>query len=79
MGDHTHKIPMSLFKDNRSKVIDELRKDERLAGKKAMLLLQGGDNISFYDTDVDYVFRQVKSILFVVNVYVGTITNSNGL
>ena len=60
MGHQTLEIPMSLFKENRTKVINELRKDERLAGKKAMILLEGGDNISFYDTDVDYVFRQVK-------------------
>lgn len=59
MGAHTHPIPMTLFKGNREKVMGELRKVDRL-DDKAIVLLQGGDNISLYDTDVDYVFRQVS-------------------
>lgn len=59
MGVNTLKVPMTLFKENRAKLIGELKKVQRLDAK-AVVLLQGGDNISLYDTDVDYVFRQVS-------------------
>lgn len=61
MGSHTHKVPMTLFKENRAKLIVELQKVQRL-DTKAVVLLQGGDNVSLYDTDVDYVFRQVSDL-----------------
>ncbi|XP_063698867.1 xaa-Pro dipeptidase [Culicoides brevitarsis] len=57
MGKHTLKVPMTLFKENRAKLIGELKKVNRL-DNKALVLLEGGDSLSLYDTDVDYVFRQ---------------------
>lgn len=60
MGVKTLQVPMTLFKENREKLIGELKKVQRL-DTKAVVLLQGGDNISLYDTDVDYVFRQVST------------------
>ncbi|EDS44757.1 xaa-pro dipeptidase [Culex quinquefasciatus] len=61
MGPNTHSIPMTLFRENRDRVMAELRKVPALEGKQALVVLQGGDNISLYDTDVDYVFRQFVS------------------
>lgn len=61
MGTKTHQVPMTLFSENRSKLVAELKKNQRL-DNKAVVLLQGGDNMSLYDTDVDYVFRQVSSL-----------------
>jgi Xaa-Pro dipeptidase len=61
MGAHTHPIPMTLYEANRSKVVDALKQEKRLASNAAVLL-QGGDNVAHYDTDVDYVFRQVSHI-----------------
>ena len=61
MGTKTHQVPMTLFSENRAKLVAELKKNQRL-DNKAVVLLQGGDNISLYDTDVDYVFRQVSNL-----------------
>lgn len=58
MGAGTHSIPVSLFHENRHRVCAELRKNG--AGNAGtFILLQGGDTLGFYDTDTDYVFRQV--------------------
>lgn len=59
LGEHTLAIPMTLYKENRERVAAELNKVNRL-DDKAVLLLQGGDSINHYDTDVEYVFRQVS-------------------
>lgn len=56
MGHDTHKVPLELFALNRRRLV------ERLQTKKlgnVIVLLQGGDDKNFYDTDVVYVFRQV--------------------
>lgn len=66
MGPNTHSIPMTLFRENRDRVMAELRKIPALEGKQALVVLQGGDNISLYDTDVDYVFRQVRTIQLIM-------------
>jgi Xaa-Pro dipeptidase len=65
MGDNTYPIPMTLYKANRSKVVEELKKEKRLSANGGVVLLQGGNDISHYDTDVDYVFRQVSHFFFV--------------
>lgn len=57
MGPNTLAVPMSLFRDNRIKLIEELKKQTGI-DDKTYVLLQGGDDISVYDTDVQYVFRQ---------------------
>lgn len=60
MGPHTFAVPMATFKENRERVADALV--EANPGKQfanSIILLQGGSDISLYDTDVDYVFRQV--------------------
>ncbi|XP_055538050.1 xaa-Pro dipeptidase isoform X1 [Wyeomyia smithii] len=67
MGPETHAIPMTLFRENREKVIAELRKGRTFSGR-ALILLQGGDNISLYDTDVDYVFRQESYFTYLFGV-----------
>lgn len=58
LGPGTHELPLSLFQANRQRVCDELKKSDAV-DSNTFVLLQGGDTISFYDTDTDYVFRQV--------------------
>lgn len=58
MGPGTLSIPLSLFRDNRQRVCTALRAAVQ-STDHTFILLQGGDNISFYDTDTEYVFRQV--------------------
>ncbi|XP_058463293.1 xaa-Pro dipeptidase [Malaya genurostris] len=67
MGPHTHAIPMSLFRENRERVVADLRKLRNFE-PRATILLQGGDNISLYDTDVDYVFRQESYFTYLFGV-----------
>lgn len=59
MGPGTHAIPLSLFRDNRNRVCTELKKNP-LLDESSFVLLEGGKSIPFYDTDTDYVFRQVR-------------------
>lgn len=61
MGPGTYAVPVSMFKENRLRVIAELRKQQNV-GDNSYVLLQGGDNISLYNTDVDYIFRQVSFV-----------------
>lgn len=60
MGPKTLAVPMSMFKDNRSKLVTALKGANSNGVANSIVLLEGGDNISLYDTDVDYVFRQVS-------------------
>lgn len=59
MGPGTYAIPLSLFRDNRNRVCTELKRNPSVDAS-TFILLQGGDIIPFYDTDTDYVFRQVS-------------------
>lgn len=65
MGPGTHAIPVSLFRGNRLRVCNALQafsKPEAI-DEKTYVLLQGGDSINWYNTDVEYVFKQVNSQL----------------
>lgn len=46
--------PMELFRENRKRLVDKLVGDH----KGSVVLLQGGNDLSHYSTDVDYEFRQ---------------------
>lgn len=56
MGPGTHEVPMELFEQNRKRLVDRLR--AKGVGN-AVVVLQGGSDIPFYDTDTTYIFRQV--------------------
>lgn len=66
MGPNTHPVPVSMFKDNRDRVIAELRKHSDVSDN-SYVLLQGGDSINLYNTDVEYVFRQVSFLSIYLN------------
>ncbi|XP_059045139.1 xaa-Pro dipeptidase [Achroia grisella] len=51
MGPGTYEVPLSLFATNRQRLAEKLQPGQ-------VVLLQGGDSINHYDTDVEYVFRQ---------------------
>ncbi|XP_052742195.1 xaa-Pro dipeptidase [Bicyclus anynana] len=51
MGPGTLEVPLSLFAKNRERLAGKLRNGQ-------VVVLQGGDDISHYDTDIHYVFRQ---------------------
>lgn len=55
MGPHTKGVPLELFLENRSRLVKQIQEKN----KDSLVLLQGGNEISFYDTDTSYLFRQV--------------------
>ncbi|CAG5099419.1 Similar to PEPD: Xaa-Pro dipeptidase (Homo sapiens) [Cotesia congregata] len=59
-GEHTMTVPKSLFYGNRTRLAQRLR--EKAAGvapgEGGFVLLQGGDEVPFNDTDINYEFRQ---------------------
>ncbi|XP_014205223.1 xaa-Pro dipeptidase [Copidosoma floridanum] len=58
-GVHTMKVPMSLFADNRRRLINRLREKPEVAEVAgSFVLLQGGVDVPFNDTDVNWPFRQ---------------------
>ncbi|XP_018564988.1 xaa-Pro dipeptidase isoform X1 [Anoplophora glabripennis] len=54
MGPGTLEVPTALFALNRKRLVEKLQGVK----KDAIVLLQGGSELPFYDTDVTYVFRQ---------------------
>lgn len=63
MGPNTLAVPLSMFRENRERVCDALlRHADVQAG--AVVLLQGGDTLPLYNTDVDYLFRQEPFFMY---------------
>lgn len=60
MGPGTHAVPLSLFRDNRLRVCNALKSIPNIGDDRTFILLQGGGEISLYNTDVEYIFRQVR-------------------
>lgn len=56
MGPGTLEVPLSLFATNRQRLAEKLKPGQ-------VVVLQGGEDIPHYDTDVHYVFRQVSTNL----------------
>ncbi|CAH0562011.1 unnamed protein product [Brassicogethes aeneus] len=54
MGPNTLEISPELFQLNRKRLVEALRKQNLTS----VVLLQGGSEIPFYDTDTSYLFRQ---------------------
>lgn len=58
-GDHTLKVPMSLFRENRERLLARLKRNNDLPAANTFVILQGGIEIPFNDTDTNWPFRQV--------------------
>lgn len=50
MGPHTLSVPVELFALNRSRLVASLKNQI----EDSVVLLQGGDEVPFYDTDITY-------------------------
>lgn len=57
-GDHTLKVPMSLFRENRDRLLARLKRKTEVTAAKTFVVLQGGVEIPFNDTDINWPFRQ---------------------
>lgn len=58
MGEGTYQVPMELFDLNRKRLSEKLRAQSDVP-KKSLVVLQGGQGLSRYCTDVELAFRQV--------------------
>lgn len=56
-GDHTLKVPMTLFADNRRRLMKRLKKNPEVKNF-SFIVLQGGSDIPYDDTDVCWPFKQ---------------------
>ncbi|XP_028142452.1 xaa-Pro dipeptidase isoform X2 [Diabrotica virgifera virgifera] len=54
MGAHTFEIPPILYETNRKRLVERLKKDIA----NSVVVLQGGSEVSIYDSDTTYLFRQ---------------------
>nr|BAN21025.1 xaa-pro dipeptidase pepd/pepq [Riptortus pedestris] len=54
MGNSTLEVPITLFAENRNRLLAELKK----VTPKSIVFLQGGVAINHYNTDTEYPFRQ---------------------
>lgn len=65
MGPNTHAVPLAMFRENRERVCAALLgHSSAVVLPQALVLLQGGDSISLYNTDVEYVFRQEAFFMY---------------
>ncbi|XP_028027414.1 xaa-Pro dipeptidase-like [Bombyx mandarina] len=61
MGPGTLEVPLSLFATNRERLANKLKSGQ-------IVVLQGGEDVNHYDTDVQYVFRQEAYFTWVCGV-----------
>ncbi|CAB3255794.1 unnamed protein product [Arctia plantaginis] len=61
MGPGTYEVPLSLFVKNRTRLASKLKSGQ-------VVVLQGGEDVNHYDTDVQYVFRQEAYFTWVCGV-----------
>lgn len=65
MGPNTLSVPLDMFRENRERVCDALlRRTNGDVAKGALILLQGGDSLPLYNTDVEYLFRQEPFFMY---------------
>mmetsp|Transcript_37678 Transcript_37678/g.82744 ORF Transcript_37678/g.82744 Transcript_37678/m.82744 type:complete len:535 (-) Transcript_37678:23-1627(-) len=67
MGEGTLKVPMAMHAENRARLCAMLREQSAI-GDGALLLLQGGVEISVYDTDTQLGFRQESNFQYLFGV-----------
>lgn len=57
-GNHTLKVPMSLFQNNRKRLIERIKANKKVPDTGTFIILEGGVEIPFNDTDICWPFRQ---------------------
>ncbi|XP_015440153.1 PREDICTED: xaa-Pro dipeptidase [Dufourea novaeangliae] len=57
-GNHTLKVPMSLFQNNRRRLVERITSKTKTPIVGSFIVLQGGVEIPFNDTDINWPFRQ---------------------
>eukprot|EP00271_Cylindrocystis_brebissonii_P013077 TRINITY_DN32651_c0_g1_i1.p1 TRINITY_DN32651_c0_g1~~TRINITY_DN32651_c0_g1_i1.p1 ORF type:complete len:500 (+),score=104.91 TRINITY_DN32651_c0_g1_i1:210-1709(+) len=65
MGLDTYKIPMAMYAENRAKLVQRLENEGLVEG---VVLLQGGESATRYDTDTEPLFRQESYFAYLFGV-----------
>lgn len=60
-GNHTQKVPMLLFRNNRKRLVERIRTRSGVSVTGRFVILQGGVEIPFNDTDINWPFRQASN------------------
>lgn len=68
-GNHTLKVPMSLFQNNRKRLIERIKANKKVPDTGTFIILEGGVEIPFNDTDICWPFRQVSKLLTFIYQY----------
>lgn len=68
-GNHTLKVPMSLFQNNRKRLIKRIKANKKVSDTGTFIILEGGVEIPFNDTDIHWPFRQVSKLLIFIYQY----------
>lgn len=68
-GNHTLKVPMSLFQNNRKRLIERIKANKKVSDTGTFIILEGGVEIPFNDTDIHWPFRQVSKLLIFIYQY----------
>lgn len=66
MGPGTLKVPLALFELNRNRLIKRLQAKEL---GNVVVVLQGGNDFPYYDTDVGFVFKQESYFMWAYGVF----------
>lgn len=59
MGNLTFEVPVTLFVENRRRLLAELKRLAPEAAESSIIFLEGGVPVNHYNTDTEYPFRQV--------------------
>ncbi|XP_017791443.1 PREDICTED: xaa-Pro dipeptidase [Habropoda laboriosa] len=57
-GNHTFKVPMSLFRNNRERLVTRVKANTKIQPTGTFIVLGGGVEVPFNDTDICWPFRQ---------------------
>mmetsp|Transcript_128104 Transcript_128104/g.323417 ORF Transcript_128104/g.323417 Transcript_128104/m.323417 type:complete len:560 (-) Transcript_128104:111-1790(-) len=67
MGEGTHRVPMTMHADNRARLCAALRARAEISAE-AVVVLQGGEEKSVYDTDTNWSFKQESNFQYLFGV-----------
>lgn len=71
MGEHTLRIPMSLHRTNRQRLLARLSELQKAGTLKqdSVVLLQGGSDVSRDSADTSWIFRQVGGSRYLIDIF----------
>ena len=69
MGELTYEVPVTLFVENRRRLLSALKRTAPNSAESSIIFLEGGVPVNHYNTDTEYPFRQVIFDLLIVKIF----------